>query len=143
MMEEKQYYQSPRMSVLQGLHTLLSPIAEKVFLTTRPSAVSEQMKDYIVLRMNNGLRDRADTYQTGIAHVTLFARDKSGEIENTFRLQQMMDAFLALIPIKQGLFTADRPRQVGGGGDSGFHYVTFQISVTVNKINFFKDPYKL
>lgn len=134
-MMERQCYNSPRLDVLQGLYNLLSPIAEKVFLTTRPSAVAEQVKDYIVLRMNNGLRDRADTYQSGIAHVTLFARDKAGEIENTFRLQKMIDAFLALIPIRESLFTADRPRQVGGGGDSGFHYVTFQISVTVNKIN--------
>lgn len=132
-MMEQQYYNSPRLDVLRGLCSLLSPIAEKVFITTRPSVVSEKVKDYIVLRMNNGLRDRADTYQTGIAHITLFARDKSGEIENTFRLQQMIDAFLGLVPINDTVFTADRPRQVGGGGDSGFHYVTFQISVTVKK----------
>lgn len=130
---EQKYWKSPRLDVLQGLYNLLSPIAEKVFITTRPSVVSEKVKDYIVLRMNNGLRDRGDTYLTGIAHVSLFARDKNGEIENTFRLQQMIDAFLTLVPVRNQVFTADRPRQVGGGGDSGFHYVTFQIPVTVNK----------
>ena len=123
----------PRSEVLSPLTDMLKTISPTVFLTSRPSVVAEQLKDYIVLKLPNGLRDRADTYLTGLAHIYLFARDRDGGIENAWKLDRMMNALCALCPIVHPRFTADRPLYLGGSGDAGFHFIRMQISLTINK----------
>ncbi len=125
----------PRIEVLKPLVDLLKSISPNVFTTSRPSSVSEQLGDYIVLKLPNGIRDRADTYQTSIAHVYLFVRDRAGEVENAWRLDEMMNALCAMCPIRHPRFTADRPVYLGGASDAGFHYIRIQLSVTINKRN--------
>ena len=123
----------PRAEVLQTIYEAVKPMAEKTFLTTRSSSIAEQIKDYIIVRLPNGIRDNGDTYQTAKVHLYLFARDRAGEIENAFRLEEMQNAVCGLFPFIHKRFTADRPQIIGGNADSGFHYLIIQISITINK----------
>ncbi len=123
----------PRVEVLGPLVEKLKAISPTVYLTSRPSAVPGQIKDYIVVRLPNGIRDSADTYQSAKVHVYFFARDRAGEIENAWRLDEMMNALCAMCPIIHERFTADRPVYLRGAADAGFHFTCLQLTLTINK----------
>lgn len=123
----------PRLEVLQGLFEALEKVSSTRFITSRPSVIGEQIDDFVVIRNSTGIRDRGDTYQTAKVMIHLFVRDRPGEIENAWRLQQMQDALCSLCPLKHPRFTADDPNYISSGADSGFHYVIYQLSLTINK----------
>ena len=82
----------PRLEVLKGLSDALEVVSPNRFITSRPSVIGEQIDDFVVIRNSTGIRDRGDTYQTAKVLIHIFARDRAGEIENAWRLQQMQDA---------------------------------------------------
>lgn len=123
----------PRNELLKDLDEVLSAVCEKRFIDSRPSVVSEHVAEYIIIRNATGIRDQGDTYQTARLNLQLFVRDRAGEVENSYRLDQMLNAISALCPIVRPRFTADYPNPIGVGADSGFHYITLQLSVVINK----------
>lgn len=130
------YFNFPRMQMLQDLTEDFADVAEKCFVTSRPATVPEQLQSYAVIRNSSGIRDRGDTYQTAKLSVYLFARDRkgqSGNIENSWRLEQMQSALCAKCPIIHDRFTASNPNIIGSGSDAGFHYLVIQLSITINK----------
>ncbi len=128
----------PRVEVLGPFVESLKAISPVVYLTSRPSAAPGQPDDFIVVRLPNGIRDSADTYQSAKVHVYLFARDRAGEIENAWRLDEMMNTLCEMCPIIHPRFTIDRPVYLGGGPDVGFHFIRMQLTITINKRNLAK-----
>lgn len=119
--------------VLEGMYGILSAIIPTVYVTSRPSAAGDKSKEYAVIRMSNGERDRGDTYNTARLLISLYVRDKEGEIENNGRLRELKDKIFSLCPITMPRFSADRPNIIGAGADTGFHYRVIQLSITINK----------
>lgn len=118
---------------IEGMFLILEKIFPRVFVSTRPSAIGDKIDEYAVVRISNGERDRGDTYNTARMFISLFVRDKPGELENTLRLKELKNSLMELFPVIRDRFTADRPVVIGVGGDSGFHYRTIQVSITLNK----------
>lgn len=123
----------PRKDVLQSLYELTADITPNRFVTTRPNAVGEQMKDFLVISLN-GMNDVADTYQLTRGRISVFVRDVQGGLENTVRLEEMQENITALFPISTPLFIATSPTLLPGGTDgTGFHSLIIQFNIRIHK----------
>lgn len=124
----------PRMEVLQSLYELTADIIPNRFITTRPNAVGEQMEEFLLIRLPQPMRDQGDTYQSTYGQINVFVRDLQGGLENTFRLEELQQAVMALFPIVAERFSAIDPILLNGGADgAGFHSLIIQFSITINK----------
>lgn len=124
----------PRLELLQALNDLVMDISPNVFISTRPSAVSESMEDFIILRLPQGIRQPADTYQLTTGQIVVFARDIESDLENTIRLEEMQKAVVELFPIRDNRFLATQPILLYGGTDGlGFHSLIIQFNIRVHK----------
>lgn len=124
----------PRMEVLQSLYNLTADISENRFITTRPNAVGEGMEDFLLIRLPQAIYDRGDTYQTTKGQIVLFVRDIQGGLENTFQLEKMQAALMALFPIITERYHAKAPLLLAGGSDgTGFHSLIIQFNITILK----------
>lgn len=124
----------PRLELFQKLNELVSNITPNVFISTRPSAVSDSMEDFILLRLPQGIRQPADTYQLTTGQIVVFARDIESDLENTIRLEEMQKAVVGLFPIRDNRFLATKPILLYGGTDGlGFHSLIIQFNIRVHK----------
>lgn len=123
----------PRMAVLQTLDSLLADITPYRFVTTRPNAVGDPMREFALLRISQPIRDRGDTYQSTTGQIVIFVRDVNG-MENVCELERLQNAVLGLFPIVTEMFHARRPALFPGGtDDAGFHYIIIQFNITILK----------
>lgn len=124
----------PRMDVLQSLYELTADITPNRFITTRPSAVGEQMDEFLLLRLPQRITQPGDTYQLTTGQIAVFARDIQGGLENSFMLELMQDAVCSLFPIRSDLYLATRPVLLPGGSDgAGFHSLIIQFNIRIHK----------
>lgn len=124
----------PRMEVLQSLHELTADITPNRFITTRPTAVGEQMDEFMLIRLPQRITEPGDTYQLTTGQIAVFARDVQGGLENSLMLELMQDAVCALFPIRSDLYLATRPILLPGGSDgAGFHSLIIQFSIRIHK----------
>ncbi len=126
--------QFPRMAVLQSLYELTADITPNRFISTRPNAVGEQMKEFLIIRLPQTIYNRGDTYQSTKGQIIVFVRDIQGGLENTLKLQQMQESVTALFPLNTPLYLASKPILLAGGTDgAGFHSLIIQFSVRIHK----------
>lgn len=124
----------PRMEVLQSLHELTADITPNRFITTRPTAVGEQMDEFLLIRLPQRITEPGDTYQLTTGQIVVFARDIQGGLENSLMLELMQDAVCSLFPIRSDLYLATRPILLPGGSDgAGFHSLIIQFSIRIHK----------
>lgn len=124
----------PRMEVLQSLHELTADITPNRFITTRPTAVGEQMDEFLLIRLPQRITEPGDTYQLTTGQIVVFARDIQGGLENSLMLELMQDAVCSLFPIRSDLYLATRPTLLPGGSDgAGFHSLIIQFSIRIHK----------
>ncbi len=126
----------PRFDILKSLVGLTSAITPNCFPTTRPPATGKQMNEFLLVSLNN-IEDTADTYQLTRGKISIFVRDvntDNGNVENTFRLEQLQEAVTGLFPIRTDLYLATKPLLLAGGSDSaGFHTLIIQFNIRIHK----------
>lgn len=124
----------PRAEILKILFDLTKPVSNKRYINTRPENSIEQLNDYILIRMANGIQDHGATYQTAYIQISVFVKDKSKGIEDTYGLQSKIDAVTDLFPIVTPIFSAVDLNLIASGADNtGFHYAIFQTRLTIKK----------
>lgn len=124
----------PRMQVLQSLYDLTAGITPNRFITTRPPAAGEQMKEFLLIRLPQRILDRGDTYQSATGQIAMFARDIQGGLENTFALEKLQTQVMELFPIVTDRYHAKMPMLLPGGTDgAGFHSLIIQFNITIFK----------
>lgn len=124
----------PRMEVLQSLYKLTADITPNRFITTRPTAVGEQMEEFLLIRLPQRITQPGDTYQLTTGQIAVFARDIQGGLENSLMLELMQDAVCSLFPIRTDLYLATRPILLPGGSDgAGFHSLIIQFNIRTHK----------
>ena len=119
--------------IQEGLYNALKPLADGIFLTSRPKVDANTPKSFIVIRLSSGIRDRGDTYQTARVLIHIFVRDKAGGIEDAVLLDTITNDICDMMPLIEPRFTAFNPNLLSSGEDSGFHYHILQLSLTINK----------
>lgn len=120
-------------TVQEGLFNAFLPLADEVFITSRPKVDGNSPKSYIVIRLSSGIRDQGDTYQTAKALIHIFVRDKEGGVEDAVLLDAVTNSICDLCPLILPRFTAWNPNFISSGEDMGFHYHIIQLSLTINK----------
>lgn len=126
--------QFPRMEVLQSLYNLTADITPNRFITTRPNAVGEQMKEFLLICLPQTIYDRGDTYQSTKGQIVIFARDIQGGLENTLILEKMQASVMDLFPIITDKYHGKIPLLLPGGTDgAGFHSIIIQFNITILK----------
>lgn len=134
----------PRMDVLQSLYELTADITPNRFITTRPNAVGEQMKEFLLIRLPQRIARPGDTYQLTTGQIAVFVRDIQGGLENTLLLESMQDSICALFPVRTDLYLATHPLLLPGGSDgAGFHSLIIQFNIRIHKDFDIHSPEKL
>ena len=94
------------------------------------------MNEFLLVSLNN-IEDTADTYQLTRGKISIFVRDvntDNGNVENTFRLEQLQEAVTGLFPIRTDLYLATKPLLLAGGSDgAGFHTLIIQFNIRIHK----------
>lgn len=126
-------YTFHRTEILKHLYELATIASKNRFISTRPTSLTEQVNDFVVIRIPQAIRQNGAYHQYTVGQFACFVRDKQGSIENSVKLEEMTDALAKLFPIITDLFTASRPRLLFGGSDgAGFHYLTLQFEIQIS-----------
>lgn len=124
----------PRMAVLQSLYELTADITPNRFITTRPPAVGEAMKEFLLIRLPQRIDQPGDTYQLTTGQISVFVRDIQGGLESSFHLEKLQEAVTSLFPIRSDLYLATKPILLPGGSDgAGFHSLIIQFNIRIHK----------
>lgn len=122
-----------RKAVIEQLYNAVADISENRFISTRPSAISDKLEDFILIRLPQAIQQPASTYQTTIGQFVVFARDKRNTGENCARLEELQQQITSLFPISNSLFIASRPIILYGGSDGlGFHSLIIQFDIRIH-----------
>lgn len=123
----------PREDVLKSLYLLTEIITPNRFITTRPKA-AEAMNEFLLIRLPQRITTPGDTYQLTTGQIQIFARDVQGTLENTAKLDEMLNAVCGLFPIRSDLYLATRPTLFPVGSDgTGFHALIIQFNIRIHK----------
>lgn len=118
-----------RMGILKELSELMAGVSGNVFVSDRPNAVAEQMGDFVVVALTGAMNDRT-AYGDSHIRIDVFAKDRSGGIEATDKLEEMQRNVLGMFPMVNGRFTTYKPRLIAGGDDGlGFHYLMITAKI--------------
>lgn len=125
--------------ILQELCEMLSGISENVFAGSRPSAKQKQMQDFIVVSFPTNIPDSKVVQETTL-RIDLAARNTVNGLENTLRLQEMLDGVTALFPIHPSMrYTVSNPTLVLKGDDGlGFSHWLINADILINHTDSYK-----
>ena len=118
-----------RMGILKALVDSMTGVSKNVFVSDRPNAATEQMKDFVVVALTGAMNDR-NAYGDSHIRIDVFAKDRNGGIEATDKLEEMQKNVLGKFPMVNDKFTTYKPRLVAGGDDGlGFHYLMITAKI--------------
>lgn len=118
--------------ILIVMRDAFKDLTDAVFVTDRPKTLNEKYSNFIVVSLPVMLYNK--TYGTGFgmtssyARIEIYVKDYNG-LEQTAKLDDMVQKVVGKFPINNELITMSRPRVVLSGADGyGFHVATIQAS---------------
>ena len=125
--------------ILKELCGMFSEISENVFAGSRPSAKQKQMKDFIVVSFPTNIPD-SKVVQATTLRIDLAARNTVNGLENTLRLQTMLDDVTSMFPIHPSMrYTVSNPTLVLKGDDGlGFSHWLINADILINHTDSYK-----
>ena len=107
-------------------------LTEAVFVSDRPKTIAENYNNFIVVSlpvmMYNKTYGKGFGMTTSYARIEIFVKDRNG-LEQTAKLDDMIQKAVDKFPINNNFITMSRPRVVMSGSDGyGFHVATIQAS---------------
>ena len=125
--------QYKRKEVLQELEGKAARFSSNVF-STRPSA-TDQMDDFIIVRLPQGIYPYADTHNTAYVQMNCFVRDKQGGREQIDKMDELIQGVTSIVPFNDELMSCnDAPLVLETKSDGmGFQSTIIQFKV-VSKI---------
>lgn len=118
-----------RMGILRVLSDTISDVSGNVFITGRPAATAEQMDNFVVVALTGSMNDR-NAYGDSHIRIDVFAKNRSGGIEATDKLEEMQRKVFEKFPLVNEKFTSYKPALIAGGDDGlGFHYLMITAKI--------------
>lgn len=119
--------------ILLVMRDAFKDFTEAVFVTDRPKTIGENYNDFIVVSLPVMLYNKTFGKGYGMtssyARIEIFVKDRNG-LEQTAKLDDMIQKCVDKFPINTELVTMSRPRVVLSGTDGyGFHVATIQASL--------------
>lgn len=120
-----------RKEVLQELEGKAAMFSQNVF-STRPSA-TDQMDDFIIVRLPQGIYPYADTHNTAYVQMNCFVRDKQGGREQIDKMDELIQGVTSIVPFNDELMSCnDAPLVLETKSDGmGFHSTIIQFKVVI------------
>lgn len=120
-------------SILEEITGLLAGISNNVSASNRKSANQKQMKDFIVVSFPTNIPENKVVQDTAL-RIDLAARNTNNGLEDTPKLQRMLDSVIALFPIHPSLrYTVKNPTVVLKGDDGlGFSHWLINADIQIN-----------
>lgn len=121
-----------RQAVLQELFNKAKTVCSKVYTSSRPNA-TEDMDKFIIVRLSQGISPYADTHNTAYGQFVCYVRDRQGGIENTGKMDSLIDGLSALFPFNDSLMSCnDTPKLLVTKSDGmGFHATVMQFKLVI------------
>jgi hypothetical protein len=117
------------MGILKELVDSMADISKNVFVSDRPNATTEQMKDFVIVALTGAMIDR-NAYGDSNIRIDVFAKDRKGGLEATDKLEEMQLKVFEKFPMVNDKFTTYKPRLIAGGDDGlGFHYLMITAKI--------------
>lgn len=123
-----------RKSVFQALEAKAKTVSDNVYRTSRPLAkITERMKDFIIIRLPQGIDPYADTHNTAYVQFVCFVKDVQEGIESTGRMEELIEGVSSLFPFNDELMSCNNtPIILSSKSDGmGFHSVIIQFKVVI------------
>ena len=126
-------------SILEEIAGMLIGISENVTAGNRKSVSQEQMEDFIVVSFPVNIPENKVVQNTTL-RIDLAARNTVNGLENTPRLQEMLDGVTALFPIHPSMrYTVSNPTLVLKGDDGlGFSHWLINADILINHTDSYK-----
>lgn len=120
-----------RKVILKKLTEIFADVSQNVYVTNRPAAVEDAMKDFIVVSIPSAIYDR-HAYQDTYCRIEVFARNRRHGIEATDVLEEMQQKVVDKFPLSNEIFSGTSPRLLPGGDDGlGFHCLIIQAKMII------------
>ena len=125
--------------ILKEVCGALSGIRENVTASNRFSAKQKQMKDFVVVSFPASIPD-GKVAQATTLRIDLAARNTVNGLEDTPRLQEMLDGVTALFPIHPSMrYSVTNPTRVLKGDDGlGFSHWLVNADILINHTDSYK-----
>ncbi len=125
--------------ILKEVCGALSGISENVTASNRFSAKQKQMKDFVVVSFPASIPD-GKVAQATTLRIDLAARNTVNGLEDTPRLQEMLDGVTALFPIHPSMrYSVTNPTLVLKGDDGlGFSHWLVNADILINHTDSYK-----
>lgn len=126
-------------SILEEIAGMLIGISENVTAGNRKSVSQEQMEDFIVVSFPVNIPENKVVQNTTL-RIDLAARNTHNGLEDTPKLQRMLDSVIALFPIHPSLrYTVKNPTVVLKGDDGlGFSHWLINADIQINQTDSYK-----
>lgn len=113
----------------------MEDVSNNVFVEHRPLSIPRQIDDMVVVSVPYGFRDK-NVMQTALLRVELIVRNKENGVVNVEKLQEMLDAVLGMMPLKEGRFFIFSPTLALRGDDgAGFTIWCVHCNVEINTLD--------
>lgn len=122
--------------VLRSLYNAAKTISDNVFVGNRPTAVTEQMKDFIVVSIPGQMYSMTYGYGYGNAPtyctIESYVRLKKSGVEDVDKMEQFIEKIISIFPISDDIIIASRPSVMLRGSDGlGFSAALIRASLTI------------
>lgn len=126
-------------SILEEIAGMLIGISENVTAGNRKSVSQEQMEDFIVVSFPVNIPENKVVQNTTL-RIDLAARNTVNGLEDTTKLQSMLDVVITLFPIHPSLrYTVTNPTVVLKGDDGlGFSHWLINADIQINQTDSYK-----
>lgn len=124
--------------VLEDVCGALSGISENISANSRKTASQKQMKDFIVVSLPTNIPGNK-VFQNTTLRIDIAAKNIHNGLEDTERLQKMLDNVMSKFPLSYKRFSAFRPTLVLKGDDGiGFSHWLINSVLTINMTDSYK-----
>jgi len=123
-----------RKEVMMALEGKASAASGHVFRNNRPTAkATERMKDFVVVRLPQGIDPYADTHNIAYVQFVCFTKDRQEGIEDIEKTESMIEAITAQIPFDDALMSCNqKPSVLNTTSDGmGFHSTIIQTKIVI------------
>lgn len=121
-----------RKAVLTALREMVSSFCTDVHTSSRET-VKNPSDQFVIIKLPQGINPYADTHNTAVVQLHLFARDIANGVESVERMENLVDGVSGMLPFNTELMSCnDTPLQLDSISDGmGYHYVIMQFGIVI------------
>lgn len=101
----------------QTWYNKLKEMFDKVYINNAPQAFVEQTLNYAVVSIGNSISNTG-AYKESYGYIYMYTRNKESVVQDSYRIEEIVNDVLALFPLTTDLFSAISP-SIGYGTKEG------------------------